>query len=170
MRRDPSAGESHRVNRPSAPSAETNAAFWRRWLVTAAAAVIGTGIFFVAAPPLARMLFSAIVFGAPGTIDAFDERAVRYITLAHGVLGAVMIGWGVTMVFAILGPLRRGVAGAWSSLVVSLAAWCIPDTTISLALGFWQNALINLGFVLLFAPPLVALRGRRENGSAPTRR
>lgn len=42
--------------------------------------------------------------------------------------------------------------------VVSLVAWFIPDTAYSLLSGFWQNAVLNAGFVLLFAIPLAALR------------
>jgi hypothetical protein len=63
-----------------------------------------------------------------------------------------------------LGPLRQGDRSAWRIFVVSLLAWFVTDTLFSLWSGFWQNALLNGVFALLFAPPLIGLRaapGRR---------
>ena len=34
----------------------------------------------------------------------------------------------------------------------------MPDTLYSLLSGFWPNAVLNAGFALLFAVPLLALR------------
>ena len=60
--------------------------------------------------------------------------------------------------FLALGPVRRGSKDAWWMFVVSLIAWFIPDTAYSLLSGFWQYALLNLGFALLFAMALGGLR------------
>ena len=53
----------------------------------------------------------------------------------RGVLGAVMVGWGVALLFVLVGPFRRLSAPAWRSLVVSILAWFVPDTMYSLSAG-----------------------------------
>ena len=45
------------------------------------------------------------------------------------------------------------------AMVVSLLAWFVPDTALSLLSGFWQNAALNLVFAVLFALPLAATSG-----------
>ncbi len=69
-----------------------------------------------------------------------------------------MFGWGVALLCILLGPFRRGSREAWLTLVVSLAAWLIPDTTLSLWSGFWQNAVLNVVLAVLFAVPLAATK------------
>jgi hypothetical protein len=44
---------------------------------------------------------------------------------------------------------------------VSLAAWLIPDTTLSLWSGFWQNAVLNVVLAILFAPQPTPRSARR---------
>lgn len=69
------------------------------------------------------------------------------------VLGAVMIGWSVVLLFALFGPFRRGQLEGWRMVTVSLAAWFNPDTAFSLLSGFWQNAVLNCVMALLFTVP-----------------
>ncbi len=79
-----------------------------------------------------------------------------YIALAHGVLGAVMVGWGAVLLIVLIGPFRRGTREGWLIVAVSVAAWFVPDTALSLATGFWQNAVLNVVVAVLFAVPLAA--------------
>ena len=67
-----------------------------------------------------------------------------------------MFGWGVALLFVLLGPFRRGSREGWLTLTVSLLAWFVPDTAFSLWSGFWQNAALNAIFAVLFAVPLGA--------------
>ena len=130
--------------------------FWWRWLVAVSIGVLLFGLSMVVAPTFTRQLFGLLVFSSSEAIGAFGESAVSYIILLHGVLGSVMFGWGVILLFVLVGPFRRGSREAWFTVAVSLVAWFIPDTTLSLWLGFWQNALLNTGLFLLFAVPLAA--------------
>lgn len=140
--------------------------FWRRWLVVVTVGVALFGISMVLAPGLIRDLFSLLMFSSPGHIDSFGAPAVAYISLAHGVMGAVMFGWAVALLFVLLGPFRRGARDAWRTLAVSLSAWFVPDTAYSLWLGFWQNAVLNLALFVLFAIPLAATYSAfRERGA-----
>ncbi|MGA1411228.1 MAG: hypothetical protein ACO37W_15995 [Prochlorotrichaceae cyanobacterium] len=39
-------------------------------------------------------------------------------------------------------------------MVISLGSWFIPDTAYSIVSGYWQNAVLNIVFLSLFAAPL----------------
>ena len=130
--------------------------FWWLWLVVVSAGVVRGGLVMVLASGLTRRLFSLLVFASSETIGGFGALPARYVALAHGVLGAVMVGWGVVLLFVVLGPFRRGSREAWLTVAVSLAAWFVCDTILSLATGFWQNAALNVVVAILFAVPLGA--------------
>jgi len=130
--------------------------FWWRWLVVVTFGVLLFGITMFVAPAPTRQFFGLLLFSSSRRLAAFGEPAVAYITLVHGVLGAVMFGWGTALLFVLLGPFRRGSKDAWTTLVISLLAWFVPDTVFSVWLRFWQNAALNALIGLLFAVPLAA--------------
>lgn len=141
--------------------------FWFRWLLVVIVGVMLFGISMILSPDLIRQFFSLLVFASAKSIESrFGTSAVAYITLVHGVLGAVMFGWGVSLLLVLLGPFRRGSREGWLILSVSVAVWFIPDTLFSLWTGFWQNAVLNLVVGLLFAIPLVATYGVFKNDRA----
>ena len=135
---------------------EGRARFWWHWLIAVTVGVLLFGASMVLAPGFTRQFFGVLLFSSPEAIADYGEPAVAYITLVHGVLGAVMFGWGFALLFIVLGPLRRGSHDAWLTLAVSVAAWFIPDTAFSLLTGFWQNAALNIVFAVLFLIPLTA--------------
>lgn len=132
--------------------------FWWRWLVLTTASLMLFGLLLVLLPRVAEQLFSLLVYASASRVQAFGPEAGAYIRLVTAVLGCVLFGWGVLFLSLALGPVRKGSRDAWSAFAVSLLAWFIPDTAYSLLSGFWQNAVLNLGFALLFAMPLGALR------------
>jgi hypothetical protein len=132
--------------------------FWTRWLTGASLLVALFGLSLVIAPILALQTFSAMVYSDPARLKALGAEAVRYISLAHAVLGAVMFGWGLMLAAVVQGLLAQGSKLGWQLVAGSLAAWLLPDTAYSLISGFWQNAALNSAFALLFAVPLAATR------------
>jgi multisubunit Na+/H+ antiporter MnhC subunit len=130
--------------------------FWWRWLIVVTSGLMLFGITMFVAPELTRHLFGFLLFSSSARLDALGEPAVAYITLLHGVLGAVIFGWGVALLFVLVGPFRRGSKESWRIFVISLLAWFIPDTVFSLWSGFWQNAALNAVLAVLFAVPLAA--------------
>lgn len=116
------------------------------------------GLILVIMPSFTLQSFSLLVYASTAHLNTFGPEAMAYISLVHAVLGSVMFGWGVALMFLALGPVRRGSKDAWRMFVVSLIAWFIPDTAYSLLSGFWQNAVLNTGFALMFAIPLTVLR------------
>jgi hypothetical protein len=136
---------------------------WLRWLQLAIVGVMAFGLALVLAPTLALKGFSLLVYASPDRIAAFGAEAAAYISLVHAVLGAVMFGWGVALLLVVRGLFSRGAREGWQIVAVSLAAWFIPDTAFSLWSGFWQNAVLNAVFIVLFAVPLATTyRGFHE--------
>lgn len=87
-----------------------------------------------------------------------DEPASRHVTLGSAVLGAVMIGWACLLWPLVRGPVRRREPWAWTAIAVSVGVWFVIDSTLSIASGFGENALLNLVFAIAFAVPLWAIR------------
>jgi hypothetical protein len=136
---------------------------WINWLLAVSVRVVAFGLVLVLLPSLARQGFSLLVYASPERIDAFGEEPVRYISLAHAVLGGVMVGWGVALFYVTRTLLARGSRIAWNLIALSVLAWFIPDTSYSLLSGYWQNALLNTVFLVLFVIPLLATRVRLRN-------
>jgi hypothetical protein len=136
---------------------------WIKWLQVASAVVMLFGLLLVLSPTLARQGFSMLVYASPWHIDTFGVEPVRYIGLAHAVIGGVMIGWGTALYYVTSALLSRGSRQAWNLIALSLSAWFVPDTAYSLLSGYWQNAVLNAAFLLLFALPLLATRASLRN-------
>jgi hypothetical protein len=139
--------------------------FWQRWLIVVTIGVMLFGLVMVLAPNLTQQGFSLMLYPSPDRIADFGGDAIAYIQLVHAVLGAVMFGWGAALLFVVLGPLRRAPREGWQIIAVSVVAWFVPDTAFSLWSGFWQNAVLNFTFAILFAVPLAATYRRIHAGA-----
>lgn len=139
--------------------------FWIRWLLAAAAGVVLFGLVLVLAPGAARQGFSLLVYASPDRIDAFGAEPVRYIGLAHAVIGGVMFGGGTALFQVVRTLLARGDRTGWHLIALSVAAWFVPDTAYSVLSGYWPNAVLNTGLLLLFALPLWGTRGVLSQGT-----
>jgi hypothetical protein len=138
--------------------------FWWRWLVVMTCVVLSLGAALVAFPSVMQQVFNLIFFGSPGGRPEFLPAA-RYLRFAFAVLGAVMFAWAACMLVLLWGPFRRGSRDAWLAIAVSLAAWFVPDTVLSLLSGFWQNAVLNVVLAAGFAIPLAVTRRARADSS-----
>jgi uncharacterized membrane protein YhaH (DUF805 family) len=130
--------------------------FWSACLLAVTVGVMLFGLALVFAPGLSRQGFSLLVYADTERIAGFGPHPVAYIELVHAVLGAVMFGWGVALAFIIRRLFARGAPDGWTIVAASVGAWFVPDTAFSLWSGFWQNAALNLVFLVLFAVPLAA--------------
>lgn len=132
--------------------------FWIGWLRCASLMVSVFGLFLVLAPSLTRQGFAMLVYSDPQRIDIFGPEAVRYIALSHAVIGSTMVGWGVALYLVNKHLVAKGVKLGWNIIGCSLLLWFVPDTLFSVLTGFWQNALLNLSFAVIFVIPLLGLR------------
>lgn len=143
-------------------------AFWYRWLQAVTAGTILFGLALAALPDLARQGFGLLMYGQAGAVAAFGPEVQPYLTLAHAVMGSVMVGWGLALWLTLAGPFRRGERHGWIVFVVSLVGWFVPDTTVSLWTGLWPNAVLNSVFAVAFAVPLIATRSCFGLSASPT--
>ncbi len=127
---------------------------WRTWMTIWCSAIIGLGaVLSGAALPAtdegARFYFQLISkFTSPAAI--FDPPAIR---LAVAVLGAVLVGWGLTM----LGLVRaqNSAAQPWRSLTIAIAIWFTVDSVLSIASGYPLNAVANVLFLATYLAPII---------------
>ena len=136
----------------------TQMTFWWRWLIAVSAGVVLFGLLLVLFPAFTLQGFSLMVYANADQLGQNTPAAVSYIKLAHAVLGSVMVGWGVALLYVLFCTFRDHLAICWKTIIGSVLVWFIPDTTYSLLSGFWQNAVLNVVFLILFAIPLIALR------------
>lgn len=131
-----------------------------QWLAIGLAGAFG--LFLIAAPEAGLALFAWVSYGRLPPIAELPPVAHPYLMFMHGVLGAVMFGWAVLMGLVLAG--RPG--GPARLVLLSIGAWFLVDTAWSLARGFPGNALLNLGFLLLFLLAFgpAALRGSGGRG------
>jgi hypothetical protein len=109
------------------------------------------------APKAGAGAFTLMIYGDTSFPRGFSAEAVSYIRLTNAVLGAVMAAWFVTM-FVLLR--RLGLAPAVrSALLIGLTVWFVPDTTYSIASGYWQNAVLNSVMLALLMPALLRRGG-----------
>ena len=133
--------------------------FWWRWLIAAAIIVLGFGLALVLLAGPMQRAFETLYF-APHAGSTLDPAAAAYTTFLQAILGSVMIGWAVLLLYVIYVPFRRLETSAWNMIAVSLIVWFVPDTAFSLLSGFWQNAILNTVLLVVFAIPLAATYGR----------
>jgi hypothetical protein len=128
------------------PDKETESPMKRDWFLQVMC--LGTVVFgavMLLLPATTRAGFGWLVLGGPAAMDAWPSEARDYATLLHGVLGAVMVGWGVGLLLALRG------ASPWAVVAGSVACWCVPDTFWSMAMGAWPNVVLNATFAVGFA-------------------
>jgi len=128
---------------------------WRNWIIVWCWAVVAFGLLLAAgaipgvdAP--ARALF-VLFSGDPASADVYDHPAVRF---GIGLQGALTIGWGLTMLVLVQTPSIG--AGQWRALSLALLAWYVIDSAISVATGFWLNAISNTGLFVAYLIPVLA--------------
>lgn len=124
--------------------------FWWTWLLVLQALVAVSGLLLVLLPDSARQAFSLLVYGSAEQIDRYGPEAVRYISLVHAVLGAVLAGWAATMAGLIWHVHRIHPQLVRRVLAVSLGIWFVPDTMYSLLSGYWPNAVLNVLFLVMY--------------------
>jgi hypothetical protein len=130
--------------------------FWVNWLKIASLLSMAFGLLLAFFPKFTNQGFSLLIYANTETIASFNQQAINYISLLHAVLGAVIFGWFLVIYLIVKGLFAKGVKESWALIAISLTAWFVPDTTISLLTGFWQNAVLNLVFYGAFIAPLGA--------------
>jgi hypothetical protein len=134
---------------------------WWYWLIFVTCSVIVFSLGMVIAPNLVQeRLFDAMFFSSAQMQSILSNAAVSYILFTYRVLGAVMIGWMISLLFILVGSFRRGQREGWYAITGSIAVWFLLDSGFSILVGYWQNAVFNVIFFVLFIIPLAAISNR----------
>lgn len=116
---------------------------------------VGAGM--VAFPSLTLQFFGLMNFQDAAAMLAWPVEAQQYAKLAHAVMGSVMIGWAVLMLWVTKVVLPQFGPIALKAIAWSIMLWYVPDTVASVLHGFWQNAVFNTGFLLMLTLPLIMI-------------
>ena len=122
--------------------------------VVALVAVYGIGMV-TAGRIFAANLFDLLGFGP--NARGLDSDGVTYSIFAFSVIGAVIAGWMVLLLFVVgfvASPDRDTRAAARRAMALSVTIWFTLDTGFSLATGEVEHAAFNLPFMTLLAVPL----------------
>lgn len=138
---------------------------WRGWLVVVTIGVMVYAAGLMLMPETMHGLFNLLFFGDSKQVRRISEDNPEFIQLVYGVLGAVMIGWMVTLLAIMRRHFQTDPHGTWQILVVSIGVWYVVDSGFSVATGFIEHAVFNTGFLVLYAIPLVGM-GRRLNSTS----
>jgi hypothetical protein len=124
-------------------------------LIWCIATLVLGAVFAAAAFPatdgLARFYY-AMVSGGTLRADFLEADGFRF-TVA--VLGAVLIGWGVT-ILALIRAAEAAPSAAWQGLTASMVIWFVIDSALSVMTGFPLNAVPNAVFLLTYLIPVLA--------------
>ena len=126
--------------------------FWQTWLTIWCAAVALFGLLLAGAAfePTqgpAQILFA--LMGPTGTAT-FDTQA----RFAIGLMGAVTLGWGLTT-WVLIAAAPTLPPAVWTRLTAAITVWFVIDSTISIATGYWLNAVSNTIFVAAYLLPIL---------------
>lgn len=118
--------------------------------------LVGSGFEATSGP--VRILFD--VLNGPGELD-FNP----YVRFSLAILGAVTMGWSLTLmaVIQVANQLEKQVSKRiWIGIAASIVIWYVIDSILSIATGFWLNAVSNTIFSATFLIPVIrsdVLRG-----------
>lgn len=130
--------------------------FWWYWLIIVTCGVIIFSLSLIFTPDFMQKLFDAMFSATIPAHNTFDDAAYYYIKFLYGLLGAVMIGWSMALLYILFKPFFRGETEGWLAMTASILVWFTVDSSFSLSMGFWQNAVLNAIFLVFFAIPLAA--------------
>jgi hypothetical protein len=132
------------------------------WLRVACVITVVTGLICAMASHPATggvwlWLFDLLKWPLDGDPAFFadDTRAV------NAVLGGTMVGWGVLMYLLATSQRIQALPELPRLLLIGIVAWFVVDCIGSLLAGLPGNLVLNVGFLVLFVPPLLVLQRQR---------
>ena len=142
----------------TARSSQGRFGFWHKWLLVVVEFYILFGLLIV-------FLNRSVLF------SYFDKQLSRifwatavppglpaYQSWFYGLLGSILIAWGINMFFITQNAFKRQEKWAWQALFFGLLAWYVIDSLFSLRYGVVFNAIINTVLFGLGMLPLIFTR------------
>jgi hypothetical protein len=129
--------------------------FWKNWMAAWCWATAGFGVILAAAASPAtempaRLFYDLIEWPLDGNV-AFEART----RFTAAVLGAVMIGWAIT-IFGMIKAAETLGAPVWRALTTAMVVWYVIDSALSVLSGVPVNAVSNTVFLVTYLAPVLA--------------
>ncbi len=129
--------------------------FWRGWFqvwcvsIALFGAVLCGGAFEATSGPV-RLLLSILN-------SAADPRFDATLRFSLAVMGAVSIGWAVTLAFVVRAAIAMEdrARPLWNAITAGMISWFVIDSTLSIATGFGLNVLPNLVLAGMYGVGLI---------------
>ena len=132
------------------------ARLWRRWVISWCYLVLALGLVFAGSAwpqtDAAVRLFYDVIYWPLDGQSGWHES----LRLTAAILGAVMMGWALTLLTLVQTALKQPQLSLWRPMTGSILVWWVIDSSISMALNTPGNALSNTGFLLLYLIPVLA--------------
>jgi hypothetical protein len=126
------------------------------------------GAALVLLPGPTTLLLSWIAYASTDRVAAFGPESAAYVQLVHAILGAITVGWALTLLGVVAWLWHRDPGRAWLTVAAPAVVWFALDTGYSLASGFWRNAVFNALVAVALAVTLLLLRrGRPQSDGGP---
>ncbi len=130
--------------------------FGKNWLSLWSGAVTLFGVIlalaaFAPTDGLARLVFALFQMPLPEDMDNLHRFSI-------GLMGAVTMGWGMTLYVAFQAVHLLAPADApriWRNVTIVALIWYVVDSYISVATGYWLNAVSNTVFIVLYLAPVM---------------
>lgn len=132
------------------------ARLWRRWVISWCYLVLALGLVFAGSAwpqtDAAVRLFYDVIYWPLDGQSGWHES----LRLTAAILGAVMMGWALTLLTLVQTALKQPQLSLWRPMTGAILVWWVIDSSISMALNTPGNALSNTGFLLLYLIPVLA--------------
>ena len=129
--------------------------FWRNWFAIWCVSIGGFGTLlaggaFPQTDGPAGLLMTLLQGGGEVSFDP----ALRF---SFAVMGAVTIGWAVTLHLMIRAAIALGDTGRplWTAATAGMMCWFVIDCALSVATGFGLNVIPNLSLVTIYVVGLL---------------
>lgn len=131
-------------------------AFWRGWLNVWSVIVVAFGLVLAGGGLDATDGAVEMLYGVMGPPGGFEWTP--HLRFATALMGAVSLGWGLTFFAAFSAAHRLGdqAGPVWRLLTVAAMVWFVIDSALSVATGFWLNAVSNTGLMIGYLVPIIA--------------
>lgn len=128
--------------------------FWKNWLMVWCGVVGVFGVVLAGGalgPTDGPVRVILAILDGPGEAT-FDP----HLRFSIGLMGAVTIGWSLTLVAAIHAADQLGERGGpiWKMILIAGLTWYTIDCALSIATGFWLNTASNTLLMLGLAIPI----------------
>ncbi|UCD63859.1 MAG: hypothetical protein JSW34_00075 [Candidatus Zixiibacteriota bacterium] len=140
--------------------------FWQKWLFVVGLFLCALGVVlaFASDSSLTDFVFNDRIDPVFWENGAPSEDGLIFRGWIYGVLGSVILSWGVLIAFIAYHPFKRKERWASNCILLATLIWFIPDTVISASYGVGFNVVFNTALLIVIILPWLLTRGHFSSG------